>query len=231
MFARILAVARMNAWEFLYGKALFMYFCLLAFALAFPSGGYDYVPQLLSACSMGVWVAALLALNSVFDETRQRTLATVMVRPIARWEYLAGRALALVGLFMGFVLLSVALALGLSGGAVQGAHLQQFLTHAVQGATWIVLVLPLAALLKPWPCASLLLGLKLLNFVVHKAGSYSALLAALQPIFVYASLTEVSTVTPWIWVATLVDNLAYAVAVFLACLWIYERQDVRLRES
>ncbi len=231
MFARISAVARMNAWEFLHGKALFMYFCLLAFALAFPSGGYDYVPQLVSACGMGVWVAALLALNSVFEETRQRTLATVMVRPIARWEYLAGRALALVGLLLGFVLLCVLLALGLSGGAVPGVHLQQFLTHAVLGVTWIVLVLPLAALIKPWPCASLLLGLKALNFVVHKAADYSAFLALLKPLFLYGSLTEVSTVTPWVWVAALVDNLAYAVAVFIACLWFYERQDVRLRES
>ena len=223
MLARIVAVARMNAWEFVHGKALFMYFCLLAIGVGIGGNGADMASKLLGSCSLGVWVAAILALNSVFDETRQRTLAAVMVRPIARWEYLVGRALALSALFAGFVALCVVIA--------AGAQLQQFITCAVRGITWIMIVLPLAALLKPWPCTSLLLGAKLLNALVNGVGQYSTVLTALRPFCHYASLTDITFDQSWVWAASVADNLAYAVVVFLACLWGYERQDVRLRES
>ena len=188
------------------------------------------------ALNLGIGLAAYLAVGSVEREVSQRTLTAVLVRPLSRRDYLLGRVLGLAGFFVPHVSIALAIAGCLALTRTTGlASRDAFdaLIALVSGLTWILMALPLAAISSTRTALVLLTVPRiipgLLNALPGDRFPLSRAIVAAAGQLTCPELPEFGGSPSMNAALTLAAALAYALAFFIACAWVYERQDPRLR--
>lgn len=180
---------------------------------------------------IGVLVAVATGTALVQSEIQQKTLYTILSRPVARWQFVVGKFLGLAaGLALGQIAMLV---IGLSYLWLTGASVHGWLV--VAGLLTIVEVLVMAAVSLCWtalssPLLAAVLGLAtyalghavsalpdLINHLVGWKQAVASSLASLVPnlgMFAYRNQATYSLPLPW---TDLVQSLAYG-ALWIALL-------------
>lgn len=196
---------------------------------------------------IGLSCASLFAAGHASAEVAKRTLCSVMIRPIQRWEYLAGRAATVAwasSLFVLAVMLCSYLAAFATGTTLPDLYAWGALQRLCAGVTWILITTALGALMSATAAVATLAMVAVVAFVVGLLPDQAhGSIPVLKDILYYATLSDWPT-DFWaaatlnggtdpalVWNAVvLVTNLLDGAAVFLVCAWIYTKRDLRLRD-
>jgi len=265
MLDRILAVAE-NGWvELVHRRALYILaaavvLCFLGPVFAqyrwFIAVGTAAKSQHALAESMFSWdqfflfvglcAAILFAAGSIDAEVSRRTLCSVMIRPIHRWEYAAGRAISVLLFYLTFVLAALFCSYGAAhvfGVALPVTFLLGLLQRLCRGAAWIVIALSLGSITSSASAVTLIamtallsMGSSYLSNDIHwtvplfKQALHYATPCAWETDFL--NFTTAGAHYQFLGTTALIglENLMYGVAVFVACSWIFTRRDLKLRE-
>ena len=205
-------------------------------ALIFPWEGF--------VLWLGLAAAVLYGAGSIESEVSRRTLSAVMIRPIHRWEYLLGRAMGVGWLFFLFVLTTVLCSYGAAfwlGCSLPEGALWGILQRLCRGFAWIVITVSLGSVLSSVTTVMLIVVVALIGSLVPSIPEdLHTIVPTIKGVVHY--LTPAALTTDFLsgaprpggfsfWdAAILLDNLAYGVAVFLGCSWVFTKRDLPLRE-
>ena len=265
MLDRILTVAD-NGWvELVKRKAL--YILVATILLGFIGPAYIQNKWLLSAGAgsrahlalrgtifaldkfmlfIGLCASVLLASGSIESEVSKRTLCSVMIRPIYRWEYLAGRALSVILFFLTFALAAVICSYGaasMSGSSLPATFLWGVIQRVCAGTAWIVIALSLASITSSASTVTLIVVVAILSvFTPHLSNDIHWIVPVFKQFLHYA--------TPCVWetdfldktaigiknqllfenIAIALENLMYSAVIFIGSSWAFTRRDLKLRD-
>jgi ABC-type transport system involved in multi-copper enzyme maturation permease subunit len=263
MFYRIFAVAE-NGWVELVKRRV-LYILAAAVVLGFwgpvvvqhkwlQSAGAG-APQALQGTVLaldqfmlfvGLCAAVLFGAGSIEAEVTQRTLCSVMIRPIHRWEYLAGRALSVILFFLTFALaagLCSYAAAFLYGFSMPATFLWGVVQRVCRGSAWILIALSLGSITSSASTVSLIVVVVVLSALApHLSNDIHWVIPAFKKFLHYATPCDWTTdffaitgkgtpdqslgVNAAIWL----ENLMYGVVVFLMSSWVFSKRDLKLRE-
>jgi ABC-type transport system involved in multi-copper enzyme maturation permease subunit len=194
---------------------------------------------------IGLCASVLLASGSIETEVSKRTLCSVMIRPIYRWEYLAGRALSVILFFLTFALAAAVWSYGAAsiyGSSMPTAFLWGIIQRVCAGTAWIVIALSLASITSSAGAVTLIVVVAIFSALVpHLPNNIHWFIPLLKQFLHYA--------TPGLWTtdflekaagvrsqsllengAIALENLMYGVVVFLGSAWVFTQKDLKLRE-
>lgn len=198
MIARILAtarteahIARRNRWVVIAVLLMVVFSLVLAAAGSAPTGalGADRLSVVVaSLTSLSVYLVPLVALLMSFDavagEVERGTLPLLLTYPVARWEVLAGKLVAHLGVLALAIVAgygsAAALAIAFDPGAVAGlaALWRLTWTSVLLGATFLGIGYALSSLARrPSGAAGLAIGLWLGLVVLYDLGLLAAVVA------------------------------------------------------
>jgi len=195
---------------------------------------------------IGLCVSVLFGAGSVESEVSKRTLCSVMIRPIHRWEYLAGRTLSVIVLLALFSLSGVVssyVAATLWGSTLPAAFLFGILQRLCRGIAWTMIALALGSITSSASAVTMIVVIGVLSLInPHISNDVHWFILMLKKVFYYATpstwpvdfltgTTLRATHSPlWSDFEPLLENLMYGAAVFLGCSWIFTKRDLKLRE-
>jgi ABC-type transport system involved in multi-copper enzyme maturation permease subunit len=194
---------------------------------------------------MGLCEGVIFAAGSVETEVSKRTLTAVMIRPIHRWEYLAGRWLGTFAMFLSFVALAAigtlvaSLILDVS---LPATYVWGLLQRVCHGAAWILIAFALGTVTSTFLATMLIVIVGLIAWVMpHLSSDVHWLIPWLKKIFYYGLPADWTTdyleLSPAPGVAALLENAAillenllYGLTLFLAACWLFAKRDLKLRD-
>ncbi len=261
MFDRSLIIAE-NTWkELLHKKVLYFLagYTVLAFilplivVLEFSSAmGSDANASslILALVRMFFFVSFILCFIQssmlVDNEISKRTLTTVMICPVHRWEYLFGRFLGVAFLYLVFIITALLcgyIASALTGGGFPVTFLWGVLQRVFYGVSMIMITTCLGAVLSGRLTMAMVIVVFMLNFIsllipndanlglmLGKNMIYYLTPAAGNIDFIDGQSPDEGSSTLFNSLA-LLENIFYAAAVFFLCANLFGQKDIKLREE
>jgi ABC-type transport system involved in multi-copper enzyme maturation permease subunit len=260
MYERILAIAEngwvelksKKAWVILGGTLLFCFVgpIYIQHNWFMNASGINRVEALARAIIsldqltlfIGLCAGIVFGASSVEAEVSRRTICSVMIRPIHHWEYLAGRILSLILFFFLFVLFTVTLSYVMAlmyGGALPAVYLWGALQKLIKGIMWIVIALSLGSVLSSAGSLSILVLVGILSFVAPYLSNDIHWIIPLFKKLLHFILPSEWPLDYWagggngsvlLSLGVVLENLMYAVLIFLGCSWVFSSRDLKLRE-
>ena len=267
MFSIIKTIAENGLFELHKKKAFYLLFVLLILVFIvplyfrqkfMPFGGHSYgwetacqdmiISQVKFFIFLGLAISILFAAGSVETEISKRTVSSVMIRPIHRWEYLLGRVSSCIAFY--FICVASGTLLSYLAALILGCPMPPlFLWGILQRLTFGIAVLlvtfSLGALISSTSTIVIIFVTGIFTlFAPHVPDDLSRFISIFKQLVHYITpadwesdflskefLQEDKEFSLWMNVLVIAENLMYGISFFLASAWIYTKKDLKLRET